>query len=441
MAVLGPAEESTAAVVAFWSVSHVPDDVVPGGDRDPAQGRLTCGRPPGALRWQPGTMRGQGARNEQDDEPGRHRFARTRDVFIKWVVSPITHTDALQYGKATAAAVVAWVLADTVLGLHQAFLAPWVALLTMHATVQRTLRRGVETVASVGAGIVLSFVILQLFGASIASLTLALLAGLALAQVPWLRHEGTLVATTALFVITTGETASQRAAVAALPARLLDTALGVAVALLVNLIVVPPLDDQSAEEQVDKANRRLGRLLTDIAAEVDRPRRADGEDTDGEDTDGDNDWIARTRSIDADLNRAWSLVSLSHESRRLNPRRRRFDDATPGHLGDVLLRLEEGVAQTRSIARHVLAWGGDADEWEPLFRDRYLPLLTALGRAVADPSGDVAHLRGELDDLTADLWNGRLPESSWPRYGALLANTRMIVDVVDDVASARPVRT
>ncbi len=396
-------------------------------------------------------MRGQGASDEPNNKPGQHRFTRTRDAFTRWVVSPITHTDALQYGKATAAAVLAWVVADTVLGLHQAFLAPWVALLTMHATVQRTLRRGAETVASVAAGILLSFVILQLWGASIASLTLALLAGLALAQLPWLRHEGTLVATTALFVITTGAEASQRVAIAALPARLLDTALGVAIALLVNLVVVPPLDDQSAEEQVDKANRRLGRLLTDIAAEVDRRgdmgredaerEDAEREDAEREHADGKDDWIARTRSIDDDLNRAWSLVSLSHESRRLNPRRRRFDDDTPAHLGDVLLRLEEGVAQTRSIARHVIAWGGDTDDWEPLFRDRYLPLLTALGEAVADPRGDVAHLRDQLDGLVADLWDGRLPESSWPRYGALLANTRMIIDVVDDVASARPVRT
>jgi hypothetical protein len=40
--------------------------------------------------------------------------------------------------KAAGAAVLAWVLARSVFGLSQPFLAPWAALLTVHATVYRT---------------------------------------------------------------------------------------------------------------------------------------------------------------------------------------------------------------------------------------------------------------------------------------------------------------
>ena len=359
------------------------------------------------------------------------RYRRAFAALTRWARSAVAATDALQVVKATTAAVLSWVLADSVLGLHQPFLAPWVALLTVHATVQRTVRRGVETVASVAAGIVLSFVVLQVFGPSTLALTIALLAGLALARLPWVRHEGTLIATTALFVITTGEQQSQGAAIDVLPDRLLDTALGVGVALAVNLLVVPPLDDRSAQEQVDRVNRRLGELLTDMASEVSQPTEGSGE----------GDWIERTRSIDGDLDQAWSLVSFSDESRRLNPRRRLHDDSTPAHLGDVLIRLEEGVAQARSIARHILETRRAGLEWDPRFRDRYLPLLAALGRSVAEPNPDVAPLRQDVGDLVADLSDGQLPRISWPVYGALLANTMTIVEVVDDVASARPVRT
>ncbi len=346
------------------------------------------------------------------------------------ISSPVAHTDMLQVVKSTLAAIVAWVLADRVLGLHQAFLAPWVALLTLHATVHRTARRGVETVLAVVAGIALSFAVLQLLGASTWSLALALLTGLALARLPWLRHEGTLVATTALFVITTGEEASRTAAVDVLPDRVLGTALGVLVAFLVNVVVVPPLHDDSAEEQVDRVNRRLGELLSDIATELRQPHPSPG----------DRDWIERTRSIDEDLDRGWSLVSYSHESRRLNPRRRRHGDL-PAHLGDVLLRLEDGVAQARSIARHLVESTGPATTWEPVFRDSFVPLLDALGDAVADPEADVAHLRDDLHAIVTTFSSGSVRTVDWPLYGALIANTAMIIDVVDDVASARPVRT
>ncbi len=368
-------------------------------------------------------------RPETNDVRGLLR--RAREVLLSGVASPVAHTDTLQIVKSTVAAVLAWVLADRVLGLHQPFLAPWVALLTLHATVHRTARRGVETVVAVVMGIGLSFVVLQLFGASTSSLAVALLGGLALSRLPWLRNEGVLVATTALFVITTGAEESQRAAIDVLPDRALDTALGVVVALLVNLVVIPPLHDRSAEEQVDRVNRRLGELLVDIATELESPRPSPGE----------RDWIERTRSIDDDLDRAWSLVSYSRESRRWNPRHRRHGDVVPAHLGDVLLRLEDGVAQARSIARHIVDSEQPVDTWDPAFRDRFVPLLAALGDAVADPAAEVARLRGDIDSLVTRLSSGRVRTKAWPLYGALIANTRVMIDIVDDVASARPVRT
>jgi len=50
---------------------------------------------------------------------------------------PVLWTNVSQVVKTVAAAVLAWVLAADVLGLAQPFLAPWAALLTVHATVYR----------------------------------------------------------------------------------------------------------------------------------------------------------------------------------------------------------------------------------------------------------------------------------------------------------------
>lgn len=347
------------------------------------------------------------------------------------LASPVTRTDLLQLLKSSVAAVVAWVLADRVLGLPQAFLAAWVALLTVHATVHRTLWRGLATVVAVALGVLLSFAVVETLGSSAWSLGVAVFLGLLLGRLPGIRAEGVTVATTVLFVVIAGAHASEAQVVASLPDRLLDTAIGVAVAVVVNLVVVPPLNDVSAQQQVDDVDRRLGALLQDMAAQLEDPAAAPDEE----------DWIERTRSLDADLEHAWSLVRSARESRLWNPRRLRHPDDGPGQYAEILTRLEEGVAQTRSIARHLRDSTRAAHEWDVRFRSRFLPLLAETGRRVADPDADVAELRDELDDIVRDLSTADLPGLLWPLYGALVANLRVVLEVVDDVASARPVRT
>ncbi|MBT9275660.1 FUSC family protein [Phycicoccus sp. MAQZ13P-2] len=346
------------------------------------------------------------------------------------VGSPAAQTEALQLVKSSVASVLAWLLADAVLGLADAFLAPWVALLTVHATVRRSLWRGLETVLTVGVGLLVAFVTVRFLGASAWSLGVAIFVGLALGRVRWVPHEGVTIATTALFVIITGETSSEERAMDVLPDRLADTVIGVAVALLVNLLVVPPLDDRSARERIDLVDRRLGRLLRDIAA------RIDGDWT----TEDADQWIEETRAVDADVDHAWSLVRFADEARLWNPRRHRHPRTHPTSYPEVLERLEEGVAQVRGIARHLRESAESADDWDTGFRTRFAALLERLGRRIAVPDRPVEDLRTDLRDLADDLATARLSGPSWPLYGALIANTLTIIDVVDDVATARGVR-
>ncbi|MDO8149903.1 aromatic acid exporter family protein [Isoptericola sp. b408] len=348
-----------------------------------------------------------------------------------WLTSPANQTDVLQLVKTAFAATAAWGLAEFAFGLEQAFLAPWVALLTVHPTVDRTLRRGAQTVLAVAAGILISLVVVSAFEATAWSLGLALLVGLGLSRVPWLRDEGMYVATTVLFVITTGYNLSEQRAIALLPDRLIDTAIGVAVALLVNLIVFPPLNDSSAQRQIDDADERLGQLLQDMAVQMDRSWDSQEEE----------DWIERTRSVQRDVDHAWTLVRHAREAGRWNPRRRVHPGEEIGTYPEVLLRLEEGVAQTQSIARQVRDSSREAHDWDPRFRDRYIDLLSQTGRGVADPDVDVAPLRRDVQQLADDLSDEDLSGRYWPLYGALIANLLAIIDVVDDVATARPVRT
>ncbi|WP_157683163.1 hypothetical protein [Microlunatus soli] len=106
-----------------------------------------------------------------------------------------------------------------------------------------------------------------------------------------------------------------------------------------------------------------------------------------------------------------------------------------------MIRLEDGIAETRAIARTVDASTRTATEWDRRFREPWLELMTESGRRIADPDADVAPLRRRAERLAHELSGEELTGLLWPTYGALISNLINIIDVVDDVASSIPVRT
>lgn len=343
------------------------------------------------------------------------------------VREPATQTDLIQVVKMVVAAVAAWLLVG-VIGLGQQFLAPWTAMLTVHATVYRSFSRGAQTVAASVLGIGVSYVVVQVLGVGAASMGVVLLVGLLIARVGFHRDEGVTVATTALFVLTTGDSHDE----SALLGRFLATAIGVGIGVLVNVIVFPPLNHRSAQQQIDRVNRKLGTLLSEMASQMRSARSEEDSDT----------WIESTREMDEDLDHAWQLVRYARESDWSNPRRRRLASTDqPAQYSAVLERLEEGVAQARSMARLVRESTRSAQEWDPRFREPWLDLLTETGQRIWDPDAEVGSLRERADAITSDLSGEDLPGLLWPLYGGLISNLLVVIDVVDDVASARPVRT
>jgi uncharacterized membrane protein YccC len=341
---------------------------------------------------------------------------------------PVTWTNAVQIAKTVTAAVIAWVLATRVFHIEQAFLAPWAALLTVHATVYRTLRRGVQQVGATVLGVLLAFAAGTALGVNALSLGLVILAGLLAGSVRGLRAETTTAAATALVVLTTGY--SDNGAI--LMARLLDTAIGIAVGLLVNLLVWPPLRDRSAARQVDAIDDRLGELLIDMADAL----------RDGYSPESVAEWLARTGELDHDIGDAWGVVHQARESGRLNPRRvvHQRMEAAKGY-GGILERLEAAVTETRSMARTIQLARVAPQQWEPAFRMRWLELLRAAGTAISEADvGAIEAVRRKLDAFATEYPVDDLPAGFWPVYGALLVNLRNILAAVDVVADAQPVR-
>ena len=113
-------------------------------------------------------------------------------------------------------------------------------------------------------------------------------------------------AATAIIVLTTGYSDDS----GMLGGRVLDTAIGIGIGLLVNLIVWPPLRDRSAVAQIEALSERIGALLTDIGRELGQGCTDTAPD----------DWISATDDLDGDLDQAWVILQQARESGRMNPR-------------------------------------------------------------------------------------------------------------------------
>ncbi|UFU06010.1 FUSC family protein [Ruania halotolerans] len=361
--------------------------------------------------------------------------------FVAFVSSPEVATDLLQIVKSVIAATAAWWVSLSVLDSQLPFLAPWTALLAVHATVYRSLSRGLQTTVASGVGVGLSFLIGALLEVNLWTFALAVLVGLVGSRLSWLRDEGVAIATTAIFVLSSGF--DDQAPL--LGDRLLEVGVGVVIGVAVNLLLLPPLRDQQAARHVDSVNRRTGEVLIQMADELEESW----------DTDSADQWVAETISIDAQLASAWQSVRFARESARINPRRyvpssvrgRRQDDpeGTPGaEVGyeEILTRVSEGISHLRHMVRTVRESTYAESQWDDDFRREWVAIVRDAGRSIRDPEAEVEPINDRIDALAAraSSGDGLPPGDLWPVYGSLLTSMRHIVVVVDDVASARQAR-
>jgi uncharacterized membrane protein YccC len=340
---------------------------------------------------------------------------------------PVRWTEVLQLLKTVVAAVIAWVLAAQVFDLPQAFLAPWAALLVVHATVYRTFSRGLQQVTGAVLGVLLAWMVGNFVGLSPFGVSVLLVIGLVIGTARWFRDESTSVAATGLIVLTTGFSTRDMVLVD----RLFDTSIGILVGLAVNLVVWPPLRDYAAARAIDAIDDEVGVLLCGMARQL-RETTCAEEDVVA--------WVDRTRDIDHAIEQAWSLLRQAKESGRFNPRRGAQTVKKTDVFEEILRRNEQAVAELRSMAVTLGHSIGAVVEWEPEFRNRWLAALAEAGEAIAAPdSARVVQVRAELNRLAEDMSTEDLPARHWPEYGALIMNLRNIVTSMDRVAEENPV--
>ena len=356
-----------------------------------------------------------------------HRPESLATRIVRRLKQPQTTSDLLLAVKAVIAATTAWAIAVGVLGSDIAFMAPWTALLTVHATVHRSLSRGAQTAVSSAVGMGLAFVVMQFLGVNIWTFVLALFIGLMGSRLSWIRDEGVAIATTAIFIFTSDDPMFAD--------RFVELLLGVAIGILVNMLVLPPLKDRQAGRYVDSLNRRMGAVLVDMAEEF----------TEAWDMDQADEWIEETHSMNDELNSAWQMVKLARESRRENPRRvlrdklRRDDDDID--YEEVLNQIDEAISHLRNMTRTMREATWAVSQWDEQFRAGWVDVLQGLGEAIADPDGNVNAERQKLEELVGKMSAADdLPKIQWPLYGSMLSSLDHIGRLFDDETTTRESR-
>ena len=332
---------------------------------------------------------------------------------------PVALIDWAQGAKTVLAGVLAWVVATDVLGLEQAFLAPWAAVLVVHATVYRTVSRGGQQVVATFLGVFLAWAAGAAFGVGPLGMGVMLAASVVVGRVRWLGEEAITIATTGIVVLATNAIDQSNL----LAGRLLDTTVGVVVGLAVNLLVWPPLRDRAAWSHAHRLPHELADVLSEMAAGL-------GPELSSSDVE---DWLRRCRELDMHVDDAWGLLTQARESSRFNPRRSRPADLEA--IEAALHLLEQSVAETLSLARTVATSADRANVWEDSFRAEWKRLLTTTASALdeSDPE-TLTTVRDELGGLARDLSTERLAGSAWQEYGGLLVNLRNIVDAAVELA-------
>ncbi|MFI2644047.1 aromatic acid exporter family protein [Streptomyces sp. NPDC018610] len=330
-------------------------------------GRLLGARPALALR-------GEAARVGRSVRAVGHGPGRERDLLVQSL-------------KAAAAALLAWLVAKNLLGDPMALMAPWVALVMVQATVYSSLLRAAQQCTAICAGTLLASGAQALTGDTLGALAVCLPVLMLLSNWSRFGDQGIYGATTAVFTLAAGTVSA-----ASVGHRLGQTALGAAIGVAVNALVLPPIHLRDVRENLAAVARETGDVLCAVADEL------RGGDWDAHTA---ADWSRRSAQLEHRLETLHSARRWSRESLRLTrgPLRalRRVPSYVPPDSEDE--RWSRVTGHVRALTR-TLAIAADEDR-APMPPD---PEVLAVYARLLELIGQACHAEG--DRLLGDRADG-----------------------------------
>lgn len=242
----------------------------------------------------------------------------------------------LQVGVAAG---VAWVIATEVFGHDQPFFAPVSAIITLGLTIAQRGRRAVEVALGVAVGIAVGDLLVLGIGVGPAQLSLVVMLATAIAI---FLGSGQMLATQAAVSAALVATLQPPTAGGVTFSRFLDALVGGTVALIVNGLVLPADPVAMVRLAARPLLEELADTLDDIAAAIVERDRDLAERA-----------LLRARGIDELSDRFAEAVSVSRETIRFSPSRRRHRGRVEDYA-DAAARIDLAVRNVRVLARGMI---------------------------------------------------------------------------------------
>jgi Predicted membrane protein len=318
----------------------------------------------------------------------------------------------LQVAKSAIATVAAWLIASLLLPAQLPVFGAVAALLVVQPSVNQSLGKAVERSIGVIVGVLVAYGAGLVFGSSswivLLAIVLAIFVAWALKLTPGTANQ---VPISAMLVLSVGASTPNYAF-----NRIIETIIGAAIGVIVNLLIVPPV-------LLGPAHESIVRLVDELAATFDRladalfgacsPAQLE-------------ELLVTARLLRPMQQKAATAMTEADESLALNPRRNRHSDVLEKDAAVLELAtplVNRAIFMTRSLRDHYDATVHDeplapaiADELQRAAHD--LRLLThTSGRADG---------RVEPPALTAPLVVATPQSRHWVLFGSLLEDLRRV---------------
>lgn len=325
-------------------------------------------------------------------------------------------TPILQVLKSAVATIAAWLVAGWLIPGPLPVFAAIAALLVVQPSVDQSLGKAIERSVGVIAGVVIASALGLVFGPNGWVILLAIVVSILAA---WAARMTTptsnQVAISAMLVLALGGTSPEYAL-----DRILETLIGAAIGIVVNVLIVPPV-------LVGPARGQLAGLGGELAASVDRLAAALEAPQSKADLDA---LMIEARLLRPMRDAADGAIADAEESLTLNPRR-------SAHRGDLveqrklLERLGPIVTQVIGMTRAVVDHYDDDLAGEPTVRaiaEQLRRVAHDIRLAVHLADVDPEPLTSAVPALTAPLVVAAPKSDHWILVGSLMEDLRRIRD-------------
>ena len=323
----------------------------------------------------------------------------------------------LQAVKTSVAMILAWFLAQLVLPSELPVFAAIAALLVVQPSINQSLSKAIERSIGVILGVLIAYAVGFFFGSST---WIVLLAIVLCVMLSWLFRlapgSSNQIPISAMLVLSIGAATPNYAL-----ERIIETIIGAVVALLVNVIIVPPVALEPAKDAVALLVGEVANTLDNVAAALIRPRSSAEL----------QEMMIEARLLRPMQAAADKAIAQADESLTLNPRQGRLREELQTEI-DLNAKLSTIVTRAIGMTRAVRDHYDDSLHLEPTVRALSLELeraahdLRLLGRQAKHPERPPVPDSDLQPALTAPLRINTPHPQHWILIGSLMEDLRRV---------------